>query len=70
MTADEESLPWPEMQLALILMNELCEEMDCEGIVQLLLNVPTGYNPQHEVCDLLCDEDKDKNNVVRFETLV
>lgn len=70
MTADEESLPWPEMQRALILMNELCEEMDCEGIVQLLLKVPTGYNPQHEVCDLLWDEDKDKNNVVRFKTLV
>ena len=70
MTADEEFLPWPEMQRALILMNELCEEMDCEGIVQLLLKVPTGYNPQHEVCDLLWDEDKDKNNVVRFQTLV
>ncbi len=70
MTADEEFLPWPEMQRALILMNELCEEMDCEGIVQLLLKVPTGYNPQHEVCDLLWDEDKDKNNVVRFKTLV
>lgn len=70
MTADEEFLPWLEMQRALILMNELCEEMDCEGIVQLLLKVPTGYNPQHEVCDLLWDEDKDKNNVVRFKTLV
>ncbi|MEP1744178.1 MAG: nucleoside-diphosphate sugar epimerase/dehydratase [Kangiellaceae bacterium] len=70
MTADEEFLSWAEMQRALILMNELCEEMDCEGIVQLLLKVPTGYNPQHEVCDLLWDEDKDKNNVVRFKTLV
>lgn len=70
MTADEEMLPWVDMQKALILMNELCEEMDCEGIVQLLLKVPTGYNPQHEVCDLLWDEDKDKNNVVRFKTLM
>jgi len=70
MTADEEMLPWVDMQKALILMNELCENMDCEGIVQLLLKVPTGYNPQHEVCDLLWDEDKDKNNVVRFKTLV
>lgn len=70
MTADEEMLPWVDMQKALILMNELCEEMDCEGIVQLLLKVPTGYNPQHSVCDLLWDEDKDKNNVVRFKTLM
>lgn len=70
MSADEELLPWLDMQKALILMNELCEDMDCDGIVQLLLKVPTGYNPQHEVCDLLWDEDKDKNNVVRFKTLV
>ena len=67
MTADENSLAWLEMQKALILMNELCEEMDCEGIVQLLLKVPTGYNPQHKVCDLLWDENTDRNNVVRFK---
>jgi len=70
MTADEELLPWLDMQRALILMNELCEDMNCNGIVQLLLKVPTGYNPQHTVCDLLWDEDKDMNNVVRFKTLV
>lgn len=70
MTADEELLPWVDMQRALILMNELCEDMNCDGIVQLLLKVPTGYNPQHAVCDLLWDEDKDLNNVVRFKTLV
>jgi FlaA1/EpsC-like NDP-sugar epimerase len=69
MTADEELLQWNDMQRALILMNELCENMDCDGIVQLLLKVPTGYNPQHAVCDLLWDENKDKNNVVRFKTL-
>jgi len=68
MTADEEMLAWPDMQQALILMNELCEEMDCDGIIQLLLKVPTGYNPQHEVCDLLWDENKDQNNIVRFKT--
>jgi len=70
MTADEEMLAWNDMQRALILMNELCEDMNCDGIVQLLLRVPTGYNPQHEVCDLLWDEDIDRNNVVRFKTIV
>jgi len=69
MTAAEELLPWNEMQRVLILLNELCEEMDCEGIIQLLLKIPTGYNPQHAVCDLLWSHDKDKNNVVRFKTL-
>ena len=70
MTADEEMLAWNDMQRALILMNELCEDMNCDGIVQLLLKVPTGYNPQHSVCDLLWDEDADRNNVVRFKTIV
>jgi len=69
MTANEELLNWSDMQRALILLNELCEDMDCEGIVQLLHKVPTGYNPQHEVCDLLWEEEKDNNNVLRFKTL-
>lgn len=69
MCANEESLVWEDMQRALILLNELCEDMDCEGIVQLLLKIPTGYNPQHKVCDLLWKEDKDRNNVLRFKTL-
>jgi FlaA1/EpsC-like NDP-sugar epimerase len=68
MVANEEFLPWSDMQRALILLNELCENMDCEGIVQLLLKIPTGYNPQHAVCDLLWHKDKDKNNVLRFKT--
>ncbi|MET1253605.1 polysaccharide biosynthesis protein [Aliikangiella maris] len=69
MTANEEFLPWLDMHKALILLNELCEKMDCEGIVQLLLKIPTGYNPQHAVCDLLWDEDKEQNNVIRLKTL-
>lgn len=69
MSAEEDFLPWIDMHRALILLNELCEEMHCEGIVQLLLKIPTGYNPQHAVCDLLWHEDKDKNNVLRFKTL-
>ncbi len=69
MTANEEFLSWTDMQKALILLNELCDEMDCESIVQLLLKIPTGYNPQHAVCDLLWNEDKDRNNVLTFKTL-
>ncbi len=68
MTADEEFLSWTDIQKALIILNELCEDMDCEGIVQLLLRIPTGYNPQHKVCDLLWDANRDKNNVLRFKT--
>ena len=69
MTADEEFLTWSAMQQALIQMNGLCDEMDCEGIVQLLLKVPTGYNPQHTVCDLLWEQEEDRDNVVRLKTL-
>lgn len=68
MTASEDKLSWENMQKTLILLSELCEEMNCEGVVQLLLKIPTGYNPQHKVCDLLWHENKD-NNVIRFKTL-
>ncbi len=69
MSANEEFVNWGYMQKALLLLDELCEKMDCDGIVHMLLKLPTGYNPQHEVCDLLWDENKDNNNVVRFKTL-
>jgi FlaA1/EpsC-like NDP-sugar epimerase len=74
MTAEEEFLNWSDMEKALGIMDELCSNMDCEGIVQLLLRVPTGYNPQHAVCDLLWKSQTPENSseagkVVQFKTL-
>ncbi|NVJ60875.1 MAG: polysaccharide biosynthesis protein [Gammaproteobacteria bacterium] len=73
MRAREEFLSWPETKKALDLLDDLCESMDCDGIVQLLLRLPTGYNPQHAVCDLLWEQSEDhffdSAKVVRFKTL-
>ncbi len=68
MTADEDLLQWNDMKNALDLMAQLCDDMDCQGIVQLLLQLPTGYSPQHELCDLLWDKKNDSQNVIRFKT--
>jgi FlaA1/EpsC-like NDP-sugar epimerase len=62
MTASEESLSWENMEKALKSLDALCISLDCEGIVQLLLRLPTGYNPQHAVCDLVWSQDKDNQN--------
>ncbi len=73
MTADEDSISWEDMFRALNTMDELCEKMNCEGIVKLLLEMPTGYNPQHAFCDLLWDENRPtvtgSHKVVRLKSL-
>ncbi len=73
MTANEEYLGWEEMSKSLELLDNLCNNMDCEGIAQLLLRLPTGYNPQHAVCDLLWKSQADlksgEEKVVQFKTL-
>lgn len=70
MTALEEYLSWNDTEKALNLLDKLCQEMDCDGIVQLLLRLPTGYNPQHAVCDLLWDSEAEvEEKVIQFKTL-
>lgn len=53
MTANEDFLTWDEMEKVLQELDQLCLQQDCEGIRSLLLKVPTGYNPQHNICDLI-----------------
>jgi len=73
MSANEEYLSWKDMNTALNSLDGFCHEMDCESIVQLLLRIPTGYNPQHAVCDLLWEINQSefgkKEKVVPFKTL-
>lgn len=70
MTAQEESVTWNDMSAVLVKLDTCCHEMNCEAIVQLLLKLPIGYNPQHKVCDLLWNEDqKSPDNIVKFKTL-
>jgi len=63
MTANEDFLHWSEMEGHLELLKCLCSDMNCEGIVEFLFRMPTGYDPQHAVCDHLW---RAKKNVVRF----
>lgn len=53
MTAQEEYLSWAEMNLLLKQLDLACHAMDCEKIRELILEAPVGYNPQHEVKDML-----------------
>jgi FlaA1/EpsC-like NDP-sugar epimerase len=53
MTATEEYLEWPEMASLLKKFDHACHSMDCEKIRELILSAPVGYNPQHEVKDML-----------------
>ena len=53
MTANEEYLTWPEMQVLLKQLDQACHSMDCDKIRELILSAPVGYNPQHEVKDML-----------------
>nr|WP_256489333.1 nucleoside-diphosphate sugar epimerase/dehydratase [Pleionea sp. CnH1-48] len=73
MRANEEMLAWDDMNNVLNILDELCVNMDCDGVVQMLLKTPTGYNPQHEVCDLLWKTDAarelSENNIVKFKTI-
>ncbi|WMS87292.1 polysaccharide biosynthesis protein [Pleionea litopenaei] len=70
MSANEEHLSWDDMKKALDALDSFCEEMRCDDIVQLLHRMPTGYNPQHSVCDLLWQHEEPSNDkVVQFKTL-
>lgn len=53
MTANEESLNWFEMHALLKQLDHACHSMDCEKVRELILSAPVGYNPQHEVKDML-----------------
>jgi len=70
MTANEASLSWEDMKTVLKRLDQLCDSMDCNEIVQLLLNLPLEYNPQHDVCDLLLEEvHVGDDKVIQFNTL-
>jgi FlaA1/EpsC-like NDP-sugar epimerase len=56
MTADEEMLDWPELEVLLTKLDDACHAFDHELIRELLLNAPTGFNPTDGICDLVWQE--------------
>lgn len=46
MTAQEESLSWPQMESLLVKLDECCHDFNVECIKRILLGAPTGYKPE------------------------
>jgi FlaA1/EpsC-like NDP-sugar epimerase len=53
MSANEAMLSWEELKPLLNNLDEMCHSFDHEGIRNILLNAPTGFNPSDGVCDLV-----------------
>lgn len=53
MKARELKLGWSEMEAMLLSLDEACKAFDCGRVHQILLTAPTGYQPTHEVKDLV-----------------
>jgi FlaA1/EpsC-like NDP-sugar epimerase len=53
MTANEAMLSWEDLEPMLEQLDKMCHSFDHEGIRDILLNAPTGFNPTHGICDLV-----------------
>ncbi|WP_449285000.1 polysaccharide biosynthesis protein [Marinobacter sp. PE14] len=60
MMAREASMPWEEVEQTLNGLIRASHEFDCQGIVDILKNAPTGFAPNGSVADLVwCNGAKD-----------
>jgi len=60
MMAREASMPWDEVEQTLNGLIRASHEFDCQGIVDILKNAPTGFSPNGSVADLVwCNGAKD-----------
>lgn len=53
MTANEAMLTWQDLEPMLDELEQMCHNFDHEGIREILLNAPTGFNPSDGICDLV-----------------
>lgn len=53
MMAREVSMPWPEVELLLKKLSLASQNFDCERIIELISNAPTGYAPNGALADLV-----------------
>jgi FlaA1/EpsC-like NDP-sugar epimerase len=53
MKAEELFLPWAEIKKLLLEIDAASHEFDCERIIQILRDAPTGYNSESEMVDLV-----------------
>lgn len=60
MMAREASMPWEEVEQTLNGLIRASHEFDCQGVVDILKNAPTGFAPNGNVADLVwCNGAKD-----------
>ncbi len=53
MSAHEIWLPWVELEIILLKLDEACHQFAHEEIRRLLLQAPTGFAPKDGICDLV-----------------
>ena len=53
MTAEEEYLPFEQLSNVLVELEQACKKADYMAIRQILLSVPTGFQPTTEIVDVL-----------------
>lgn len=53
MTAHEDMLSWQELEVYLKQMDEACNRFEHDKIRELLLKIPTGFQPTDGICDLV-----------------
>jgi FlaA1/EpsC-like NDP-sugar epimerase len=66
MTANETKLSWDDLEPLLNDLDNMCHNFDHEGIRQILLNAPIGFNPTDGICDLVWiarNKDTSKNPI-------
>lgn len=70
MMAREAFMPWPDMEVMLQKLQSASRAFDCERVVDLLQEAPTGYSPNSEIADLVwqsgSDVEETESKVVRI----
>jgi len=63
MSAHETWLPWSELEIILLQLDEACHQAAHEDIRNLLLQAPTGFLPKDGICDLVWNAKKRMQSV-------
>ena len=53
MTANEVMLPWQTLHSLLSRMDQACKDSDLATIRQMMLEMPLGFAPKDDICDLV-----------------
>jgi FlaA1/EpsC-like NDP-sugar epimerase len=60
MSAEEKSLPWPDVEILLERLSQACDKRDVNELIQSLLAAPTGYQPNGDIADILWRQNNER----------